>query len=121
MKLTTSVMFFLVLMSATTGFADAAGIWEDWGVEVDLGVQDEVDNTQDAFSNIDPTNLGASTLISIFLVALNTVKTGFAIVTSLPEMLQIIGVPSFIADMFNIIIPILVGKAALEVYTGRGL
>lgn len=119
MRLSTSLMLFLILVSGTAGFADAAGIWQDWGVKVDLGVQEEVQQAQESFSSVSSGSLGAGTLISLYLTVLNTLEAAFEIITALPDMLKLIGVPTFIADLLNLIVPILVGRGILAAYTGR--
>lgn len=120
MKWTSNLAIYLLLMSAFVGFADTTGVWDDWGVEVDVGVDEQIDETEAAFRDVTTGALGASTLIGVFLTVLNAVQTGWAIVTAGPNMLRNIwsGLGP-IATMFEVVVFVKFGMDVLQAYSGR--
>lgn len=120
MKFSTHVMLFIIASNAIIGAAGAAGMWDAWGIEVTAGVSDsQLENVEGAFEKVTTGNLGASTLINIFLFTAESLQTGWQIVTALPSFLKNIGVPGFIAAIPNLLVVVLVGRDIFQVLTGR--
>lgn len=119
MRISTNIVLFMVLSSAFIGAFEAGGVWEDWGVDVDAGISDQIDETQDAFKRITTGSLGADTLIGVFLTVLNTLKLGYALVTALPTFMGNVGVPTIVTDILDAVVFIIIGRDILSAYAGR--
>lgn len=119
MRFSTHVVLFMVIASSLIGAADTAGMWDDWGIEVDTGVGDQVDTTVEQFEEIKVGGLGGQTLINMFVFGAELLNTAFELVTALPDFLDNIGVPTFIAQIPNLVLVILVGRDLLGVLMGR--
>lgn len=122
MRFSTHVVLFIVIANALIGAAGTAGMWTDWGIEVNAGVsQAQIDNTTAAFNEIPVGGLGGSTLINLFVFGAEALETGWALVTALPTFLENIGVPGFLAAIPNAAVLILVGRDALQILLGRDI
>lgn len=119
MRISTNIVLWMVLSSAFIGGFEAAGVWEDWGVQVDAGISDQIEETRDAFRTVTTGSLGADTLIGVFLTVLETLRLGFALVTALPTFLGNIGVPGFVTTILDATIFIVIGRDVLSAYAGR--
>lgn len=119
MRISTIVVLYIILMSVFTGMFDTAGVWDDWGVEIDTGVDEQVNETQKTFKQVQTGGLGAQTLIGMFLTVYNTLKTAYTLVTAAPTVLQSVGVPTFLTLPIKAVMFIIVGRDILGAWTGR--
>lgn len=114
-----NLVLLIVLMNAVPGFFDAAGIWEDWGVEIQTGVDDEVQDVKDRFEKTGQAGgFGGETLIGMFLFVKDIAEFVFALAFVLPKVLGHIGIP-LVGELVNAIVPIIVGRGVIKIFTGR--
>jgi|APHM01.1.fsa_nt_gi hypothetical protein len=49
MRTSTNIMIFIIVLNLVPGVMGAAGVWTDWGIEVETGVGEEIGDVQKAF------------------------------------------------------------------------
>lgn len=121
MRLSTNVVMYIMILNAMTAGADAAGVWQDWGVEVDVGISEKIEETKSAFDTITSGGLGAQTLIGIYLTVVNIAQLFFQLVTAFPAVVKNI-LPAgigFIADIFTGVAYVIFGVDTVAAYSGR--
>lgn len=119
MRFSTHIVLFIVISSGLISAADTAGMWDDWGIEPETGVSEQIDRTVDSFEQITVGGIGGQTLINMFVFGAQLLQSGFKIVTALPTFLESVGVPQFIAQIPTAALIILVGRDVLSVLIGR--
>lgn len=119
MRFSTHAVLFILIANALIGAAAAAGMWDAWGFEPTPHTSQELKETKDEWEKLTAGGSAAETLIGLFIFAGQTASAGFAIVTSLPEFLENVGVPGFIAQIPSFALIVLVGRDVLSIMTGR--
>lgn len=122
LRISTNIMLFIIFLNATVGAAGAAGIWTDMGVQVESGVNDQVQQFEAAASEVTAGGFGVSTLAAMYLAAASFFGLGFSLVTAAPNVIgAIIGagpVAVFIGDLFSVIAVVIVARDIYSILTG---
>lgn len=114
-----NIVLLIVLMNVFVGVADAAGMWEDWGVEIQTGVEDEVQDVRDRFNKTGQAGgFGGETLIGMFLFVKDFFEFVFALGFVLPNLLGNLGIP-LLGELVNAVVPIIIGRGVIKAFTGR--
>jgi len=118
MRLSTNIMLFIIVLNLVPGVMGAAGVWNDWGVQVETGVEDDVQRVQDRFEETQGGAFGGETLIGAILLVKDVLQTGYSLLWALPTLMSNLGVP-FIGVFINGLVPVLIGIDLLSVISGR--
>lgn len=119
MRISIKLVIILMLMNGFAGALVDSGVAEDWGVEPQPGGASEIDNTVDNASELQTGGGLGSTLFGMFATIGKTFSTIFNLVFYGPEMLVNLGVPSWMAGMFEGVIAVVVAGDVAYYFTGR--
>jgi hypothetical protein len=93
-RVSTNILVILILINSAVGIADASGLSEDVGVELDTGVSESLDNAistaQDGFA---PDSGAGETLFTLFVGAFFFAQAMFQTVFSAPTLFLNLGFP----------------------------
>lgn len=119
MRLSTNIMLFIVILNLVPGVMGAAGVWDDWGIEVSTGVGEDVEEVQSTFQQTTEGGaFGGETLIGAILLVIDVLEVGYSLLFALPTMMSNLGVP-FLGIFINALVPIIVGIDLLGIIGGR--
>jgi len=119
MRLSTNIMIAIVILNLVPSVLAGAGVWQDWGVQVDTGVNQAVENAQDKFEQTGQAGgFGGQTLIGAVLFAQSVLNVGFSVLTALPTLLSNLGVP-YLGLFVNALVPIIIGRDLVSITSGR--
>lgn len=122
MRKSISIVIFLLLMNATSGFLVASGVAEDLNINAQTGAGEQVEYVNDAAQDPNPGGGAGATLFGLFVSAATIVKDITVMATiGGPLMLKNAGMPSWLVGFIFTPIYLIVGVDTLYVYTGRSL
>lgn len=96
-KSTRVAVFLLILSSSATAF-EASGVAEDWGVEPEAGMSDQIEDLEAAMAKINPSNLG-DTLFGLYTSVTKVVQIVFNFILYGPIMFINLGVPAWLSTL----------------------
>lgn len=119
MRLSTNIMLFVIILNLVPGAMGAAGVWDDWGVQVNTGVGEDVNEVQSTFQETaEGGAFGGETLIGAILLVIDVLEVGYSLLFALPTMMSNLGVP-FLGLFINALVPVIIGIDLLGIIGGR--
>jgi hypothetical protein len=118
MRKSTRVAVFLLLLNASATAVVQSGVANDWGVDPNPGMDEAIQDLEEAMGNIDPTNFG-DTLFGLYTSVTSAVEVIFNFVFYGPIMFQNLGVPDWATGVFFAPQYLFVGTDIVFVLSGR--
>lgn len=118
MRKSTRVAVFLILINFSAAAVDGSGVADDWGVDPNPGMDEAIEDLENAMGNIDPSNLG-TTLFGLYTSVTSSIKIIFNFLFYGPIMFQNLGVPTWATSVIFAPQYIFVGTDIAYVLTGR--
>jgi len=102
MRISTLIVLFFVFMNAGAGMLQATGVAAHMGINAETGNPDEIQQAQDAASEIDTGGSVGGTLFAMYNALVGTVEQIFVAVLPGARMLSNLGAPGwFTAYLFS--------------------
>lgn len=118
MRKSTRVAIFLLILSSSATAFEASGVAEDWGVEPETGMSDQIAELEAAMAQINPSNLG-STLFGMYTSVTKVIQIVFNFVLYGPIMFMNLGVPGWLVSLVFAPQYLFVGADIAYTLTGR--
>lgn len=119
MRISTKLVIFLLLLDGAAFGMVASGVAADWGVHPQPGGDEQIEKTNQSASQLEAGGGLASTLFTMYTTLADTLNTIYKLAFLGPDMLNNLGVPWFITDMFKGVITVIVGLDIYYALTGR--
>lgn len=121
MRISTKLVIFLMLMNAAAGMMVASGVAEDLNIQPNPGGDTRVNETKQNASQVKAGGGLGSTLFTMYSTVADTLDSIYTLAFYGPEMLENLGVPGFLTDMFNGVLTVIVGADIVYALTGRDI
>jgi len=118
MRKSTRIAVFLLLLNASAAAVGQSGVADDWGVDPNPGMDEAIEDLEQAMDNIDPSNLG-ETLFGLYTSITSSVKIVFNFVFYGPVMFNNLGVPAWATGVIFAPQYLFVGTDIAYVLSGR--
>lgn len=119
MHISTRVVIFLVVLNSAAGAFDASGVANDWGVQPNPGMNEEIEELNNAMSNINPSSGIGGTLFALYTSVTSTFEIVLNFIFYGPIMFQNLGVPGWLTGLVFAPQYILAGTGIVYALTGR--
>lgn len=121
MRISTHIVLFMIIMTASANMMVASGTAEDIGIAPQPGQDDLIKTVENdpSIDNPNPGGGGGDTLFGLFTSTANIVNKLYRIAFAADIMFQNIGVPGFVTAFLFKLIPFLAAIDLLYVFTGR--
>lgn len=99
MHIATRVAVFLLILNSSAVALDKSGVAEDWGVDPNLGVEEDIKDLNKKLGSISPARGLGSTLFTMYTSVTKTFQIVFNFVFAGPTMLGNLGAPDWLTAL----------------------
>lgn len=116
------IMLFIILVVSMAGAMNASGLSQDFGVQPETGIEDEVNDTQEVLQDRDyeaNREKGEVNFIGSVFASVDKVVGAFVLVYELKAMMINVGLPGWLATFLASPIFLILGIFMLYMISGR--